>query len=81
MVNKYKRKPDRQSWNSEYMRLAITAVETNEMDWLRGSKEFNDPRGTLGLRASHYTVRNCMSPFVILVSLQPQTLIRMLNIM
>ena len=50
------KKPDRQIWNSVDMRLTITAVETNEMDWLRDSKEFNDPQATLIRRASDYTL-------------------------
>jgi len=66
MVNKYKRKPDRQSWISADMGLAITAVETNEMGWLRASKGFNDPQATLRRRASDYTVgnKNCSEPIL-----------------
>jgi hypothetical protein len=51
MVNKYKRKTNRQSWREEDMQNAIDSVNRNEMGWLLASKEFNVPQATLRRRA------------------------------
>ena len=51
MVNKYKRKTNRQSWREEDMANAIAAVEREEMGWLRAAKDFNVPQATLRRRA------------------------------
>ena len=51
MVNKYKRKTDRQSWREVDMQNAIDAVQRDEMGWLLASKEFNVPQATLRRRA------------------------------
>jgi hypothetical protein len=51
MVNKYKRKTDRQSWREEDIQNAIDAVQRDEMEWLLASKEFNVPQATLRRRA------------------------------
>lgn len=51
MVNKYKRKSDRQSWREDDMRNAIAAVEREEMGWLLASKTYNVPQATLRRRA------------------------------
>jgi hypothetical protein len=51
MVNKYKRKTDRQSWREDDMRDAIAAVERDETGWLLASKTFNVPQATLQRRA------------------------------
>ena len=45
MVNKYKRKTERQSWREDDMRNAIAAVEREEMGWLLASKTYNVPKG------------------------------------
>jgi DDE superfamily endonuclease/helix-turn-helix, Psq domain len=51
MVNKYRRKTDRQNWREEDMQNAIDAVQREEMGWLLASKEFNVPQATLRRRA------------------------------
>ena len=51
MVNKYKRKSDRQSWRQEDMQRALDAVEQDEMGWLRAANQFGVPQATLRRRA------------------------------
>jgi len=51
MVNRYKRKSDRQSWRQEDMQRALDAVERDEMGWLPAAKEFGVPGATLRYRA------------------------------
>ena len=53
MVQKYKRKTERQSWREDDMQKAIDAVNRSEMGWLRASKEFNVPQATLRRRAQN----------------------------
>lgn len=53
MVGNYKRKSSRQDWSEEDMKAAIRAIEAKEMGWLRASKTFNVPFGTLRRRANN----------------------------
>lgn len=60
MVGKYQRTSNRLSWREEDMKSAIKAVETNQMGWLKASKTFNVPFGTLRRRANNRdTGRHC----------------------
>lgn len=50
MVGKYERKSNRQSWNARDMELAVEAVQSGRMGWLKASKSFNVPHTTLRRR-------------------------------
>lgn len=47
MVNKYKRKTDRQSWDEENMKKALQKVKNNEIGFKKAAHTFNVPRTTL----------------------------------
>ncbi|KAF5274434.1 hypothetical protein FQR65_LT04350 [Abscondita terminalis] len=47
MVRSYKRKSNRLSWREEDLKSAIEPIEAKEMGWLKASKTFNVPFGTL----------------------------------
>lgn len=46
-MSHYKRKTDRQSWDQENMKSAITEVLEHRMGYMRASKAFNIPQSTL----------------------------------
>ena len=51
MVNNYKRKSNRQSWEERDMQSALDAVKQEGIGWLKAAKRFNVPQATLRRRA------------------------------
>jgi hypothetical protein len=50
MMDTYKRRTARQSWDEQSMQRAIEAVHNGEVGWLRASKQFRVPEETLRKR-------------------------------